>query len=90
MKKIFKKILIIIGIIIGVLALAYGGLFLKVGVTHIEGDFEKDDIIKILDNQRVQIGVDYRGWACAKLNGDNTQADNLKKNKILWIDDHLL
>ena len=35
---------------------------LLVGVTHIKGDFEKDDIIKILDSQGVQIGVGCAGY----------------------------
>jgi len=30
---------------------------LMVGVTHITGDFEKDDIIKILDETGKQIGL---------------------------------
>jgi len=35
---------------------------LLVGVTHIEGDFEKDDIVKIIDSQGVQIGVGCAGY----------------------------
>ena len=35
---------------------------LFVGVTHIEGDFEKDDIVKILDDGGVQIGVGCAGY----------------------------
>ena len=35
---------------------------LLVGVTQIEGDFEKDDIVKILDSQGMQIGVGCAGY----------------------------
>ncbi|MDR2916969.1 MAG: glutamate 5-kinase, partial [Tannerella sp.] len=35
---------------------------LFVGVTRIEGDFEKDDIIKILDSKGTQIGVGCAGY----------------------------
>ena len=35
---------------------------LFVGVLHIEGDFEKDDIVKILDSEGVQIGVGCAGY----------------------------
>jgi len=35
---------------------------LLVGVTRIEGDFEKDDIVKILDSQGMQIGVGCAGY----------------------------
>jgi len=35
---------------------------LLVGVTQISGDFEKDDIIKILDSKGVQIGVGCAGY----------------------------
>ena len=35
---------------------------LFVGVTRIEGDFEKDDIIKIIDDKGVQIGVGCAGY----------------------------
>ena len=35
---------------------------LFVGVTRIEGDFEKDDIVKIIDSQGIQIGVGCAGY----------------------------
>ena len=35
---------------------------LFVGVTRVEGDFEKDDIVKILDEAGVQIGVGCAGY----------------------------
>ena len=35
---------------------------LLIGVTGIEGDFEKDDIVKIMDSQGVQIGVGCVGY----------------------------
>jgi len=35
---------------------------LCVGVTRITGDFEKDDIVKIIDNEGVQIGVGCAGY----------------------------
>ena len=40
---------------------------LPVGITRIEGEFERDDIVRILDNQGKQIGV-------GKANCDSTQA----------------
>lgn len=40
---------------------------LPVGITRIEGEFERDDIVRILDNQGNQIGV-------GKANCDSTQA----------------
>ncbi len=36
---------------------------LFVGVTRIEGDFEKDDIVKILDSKGAQIGVGCTGYS---------------------------
>jgi glutamate 5-kinase len=36
---------------------------LFVGVTCIEGDFEKDDIVKIMDSQGMQIGVGCAGFS---------------------------
>jgi glutamate 5-kinase len=36
---------------------------LFVGVTHIEGDFEEDDIVKILDESGRQIGVGCAGYS---------------------------
>ena len=41
---------------------------LLVGVTRIDGDFEKDDIVKILDSQGIQIGV-----GCAAYDGDDAR-----------------
>ena len=41
---------------------------LFVGVTRIEGDFEKDDIVKIIDNEGVQIGV-----GCVSYNGEEAR-----------------
>lgn len=35
---------------------------LLVGVTHIVGDFEKDDIVKIMNEQGVQLGVGCAGY----------------------------
>ena len=35
---------------------------LSVGVTRIEGDFEKDDIVKIMDSRGVQVGVGCAGY----------------------------
>ena len=35
---------------------------LFIGVTRIEGDFEKDDIVKIIDDKGVQIGVGCAGF----------------------------
>ena len=40
---------------------------LPVGITRIEGEFERDDIVRIIDNQGNQIGV-------GKANCDSTQA----------------
>ena len=39
---------------------------LLVGVTQITGDFEKDDIIKILDSKGTQIGVGCAGYSSEK------------------------
>lgn len=40
---------------------------LPIGITHIEGEFEKDDIVRIIDYQGNQVGV-------GKANCDSTQA----------------
>ena len=40
---------------------------LPVGITHIEGEFEKDDIVRIMDFQGNQVGV-------GKANCDSAQA----------------
>lgn len=40
---------------------------LPIGITRIEGEFEKDDIVRIIDNRGVPIGV-------GKANCDSTQA----------------
>jgi len=55
MKKFFKRILIIMGVIIGGLALAYGGLFLKMkselsGFTPLETGRVIDDIYVVKDD----------------------------------------
>lgn len=39
---------------------------LLVGVTRIEGDFEKDDIVKIMNEDGVQIGVGCASYGCAE------------------------
>lgn len=36
---------------------------LPVGVTHIEGEFEKDDIVRIIDDKGKQIGVGRTGYS---------------------------
>ena len=40
---------------------------LPIGITHIEGEFEKDDIVRIMDFQGNQVGV-------GKVNCDSKQA----------------
>lgn len=42
---------------------------LPIGITHIEGEFEKDDIVRIMDHQGNQIGV-------GKVNCDSKQAQD--------------
>ncbi len=42
---------------------------LLVGVTHIAGDFEKDDIVKIINEDGTQIGVGCAGYDSREANG---------------------
>lgn len=43
-----------------------GGKLLPVGVVRIEGEFEKDDIVKIIDHRGRQIGVGRIGFDSAE------------------------
>lgn len=43
---------------------------LPVGITHIEGEFEKDDIVRIMDNKADQIGI-------GKISFDSTEATKM-------------
>ncbi len=53
---------------------------LLVGVTQIEGDFEKDDIVKIYDSQGTQIGV-----GCAGYDSDEARANLGKRAEKPFI-----
>ena len=86
MNKIFKKILIIIGIILGVLALAYGGMYLKLkselsGFAPVETGKIVDDIFAIKDNFAnifiIQDSVQYLVIDCG--NDKATVAEEMKK-----------
>ena len=47
-----------------------GDQYLLVGVTRIIGDFEKDDIVKVINEEGVQLGVGCAGY-------DSTEAREL-------------
>ena len=89
MKKIFKKILIITGIIIGVLALAYGGLFLKMksemsGFAPLETSRAVDDISVVKDDFAnlfiIKDGAQYIVIDCAI--SQKVVAEQMKKLRI--------
>ena len=86
MKKILKKVLIITGIIIGLLALAYGGLFLKMkselsGFAPMETGRVVDDIFVVKDDFAnlfiIQDGSQYIVIDCAT--DPATVAQQMKK-----------
>jgi len=90
MKKAFKRILIITGIIIGIMGLAYGGLFLKIksltsAFTPLETGRVVDDIFVVLTDEYcnmfiVQDGAQYVVIDCA-----TTQAIAEKEMQKLGI-----
>ena len=86
MKKIFKRILIFIGIIIGVLLLAFGGMALKMrselsGFAPLETGRIVDDIFVVKDDFAnlfiIQDGAQYIVIDCA--NSQATVAEQMKK-----------
>ena len=92
MNKIFKRILIIIGIIIGVLALAFAGIMLKIksetsGFAPVETGQVVDDIFVVKDDYAnvfiIQDSAQYIVIDCA-----TSQKTVAEQMKLLGIDPH--